>query len=125
MQHHAALAYQQTARQTANPRDVEANLLSRSAARLQRAMDGYDGDRSDYDDALDYNRRLWNILVTSVTREDNPLPAPIRENIANIGIFILSQTLALQAEPMPQKLDSLININKNLAAGLRAAPSAA
>ena len=51
------------------------------------------------DEALLYNRKLWSIFLTSVTRADNPLPAMVRQNVANLGIFVLNQTLSLIAEP--------------------------
>jgi len=117
----AVLAYQQVARRTVSPRDLEANLLSRSAANLQRARDAW-GDRDEFRAALRFNRRLWNVLLTSVTREDNPLPAAIRQNVANLGLFILNHTIKLEANPQAQKLDVLININRELAAGLRTLP---
>ena len=122
MQHQAATAYQQVARQTTNPRDLEANLLSKSASNLQRLRDEWDTlPRNELTSALLFNRRLWTVFMTSVTRDDSPLPEDIRQNIANLGIFIMKQSLALQASPVPEKLDVLININRQLAAGLRAA----
>ena len=42
MQQQAAQAYQQVAKRTGNPRDLEANLLSRSAADLQRIRENWD-----------------------------------------------------------------------------------
>ena len=42
MQNQAALAYQQVGKQTVNPRDLEANLLSKSAGNLQRIRDDWD-----------------------------------------------------------------------------------
>ncbi|MEA2886548.1 MAG: hypothetical protein QOD11_908, partial [Bradyrhizobium sp.] len=42
----------------------------------------------------------------------------IRQNIANIGIFVMKQTVEIQTNPAPEKLKSLIDINCNLAAGL-------
>ena len=36
MQQHATQAYQTVAKRTGNPRDLEANLLSKSATNLQR-----------------------------------------------------------------------------------------
>ena len=120
MQHQGALAYQQVARQTINQRDLEANLLSRAAASLQRIKENWDTDRDDLDGALHFNRRLWNVFLTSAVREDNPLPQPVRQNVANLGLFVLSHTLRTQANPQPGKLDVLININRELAAGLRA-----
>jgi flagellar protein FlaF len=42
----------------------------------------------------------------------------IRQNIANIGVFVMKQTIEMQMNPDPAKLKSLIDINCNLAAGL-------
>jgi flagellar protein FlaF len=42
----------------------------------------------------------------------------IRQNIANIGVFVMKQTLEMQMNPDPAKLKPLIDINCNLAAGL-------
>ena len=56
----------------------------------------------------------------SATRDENPLPTAIRQNIANLGLFVLSHTIKLEARPEPSRLDVLININREVAAGLRA-----
>jgi flagellar protein FlaF len=122
MQHQAALAYQNIARKTVSPRDHEANLLSRSATNLQLVRDAWDIDRSGLDEALDFNRKIWSVFLTSVTGTENPLPDAIKQNIANLGIFVMKQTLEVKAEPASNKLDSLININRQLAAGLRSQP---
>lgn len=119
MQQQAALAYQQTAKKTASPRELEASLLSKSAAQMQHIRDDWDNRQSELDGALTYNRKLWTVFMTSVTSEEHPLPALIRQNIANLGIFVMNHTIATLARPEPRKLDVLININKELAAGLR------
>lgn len=124
MQNSAARAYQQVGKQTVSPRVLEANLLSRAAAQLQIVRDDWDNKRPDLYEALLFNRKLWNIFLTSVTGEESRLPDKLRENIANLGIFVMKQTLSIQDSPAPQKLDSLININRELAAGLRASASA-
>jgi len=123
MQNSAALAYQQVGKQTVSPRVLEANLLSRSAAQLQRVRDDWENNRRDLFEALRFNRKLWNIFLSSVTGEESKLPRELRENIANLGIFVMKQTIATQDNPEPRKLDVLININRELAAGLRAVPS--
>ncbi|HEY4165987.1 MAG TPA: flagellar biosynthesis regulator FlaF, partial [Reyranella sp.] len=121
MQQQAATAYQQVGRQTTSPRELEANLLSKSASNLQRLRDDWENMRNrDLVAALLFNRRLWTVFVSSATREDSVMPVDLRENIANLGIFIMKQSISLQAEPAAQKLDVLININRQLAAGLRA-----
>jgi flagellar protein FlaF len=114
---HAAQAYGKVATQTSNPREMEASLLLKAAARLQALNDSW-GNREQIDEALLYNRKLWAIFLTSVTREDNPLPEIVRQNVANLGVFVMKQTLSLMAEPRREKLAPLININRELAAGL-------
>jgi flagellar protein FlaF len=121
MQQQAAATYTQVAKRTGTPRDIEANLLSRAAAQLQRVHDDWDQFRNELRPALSFNSRLWRVFLTSVTREDSPLPVGIRQNIANLGLFVLSHTLRLEASPEAHKLDVLININREIAAGLRAA----
>ena len=117
---HAAQAYGAVAKQTANPRELEADLLLSAAARLQAIHDGWDAKCPELDAALVYNRKLWSIFVTSATSPENPLPAGVRQNVANLGLFVFNQTLAIMADPQPEALGSLININRELAAGLLA-----
>jgi flagellar biosynthesis activator protein FlaF len=115
---HGAQAYGAVAKQTANPREREADLLLDAAAKLQMICDGWDSKQVDLDAALLYNRKLWSIFVTSVTNPENPLPVEMRQNVANIGLFVFKQTLAILADRKPENLGSLININRELAAGL-------
>jgi flagellar biosynthesis activator protein FlaF len=116
--HHAARTYGAVAKQVASPRELEANLLLKAAAQLQAVRDTWDTNRHGLDNALLYNRKLWTIFLTSVTDKDNPLPAEIRQNVASLGLFVFNHTLALMAEPRPEKLGTLIEINRELAAGL-------
>ena len=86
--------------------------------RLQAVKDGWDGSKPSLDDALLYNRKLWTIFLTSVTSAENPLPVEIRQNVANLGLFVMKPTLSIMASPRPEPLGSLININRELASGL-------
>lgn len=115
---HVTSAYTKVAKQIANPRELEAGLLLTAASRLQAIGDAWDDRKGELDDALRYNRRLWALFVTAVTRSDSPLPAEVRQNIANLGLFVIKQTVSLMVDPRPQQLGSLININRELAAGL-------
>lgn len=124
MQNQATTAYQQVAKQTTSPRELESTLLSKSANKLQLIRDNWQDTPQqirDLNEALMFNRRLWTVFVDAVMREDNPLPDNICENVANLGIFVLKQTLAVMARPSPEKLNSLISINRELAQGLRIA----
>lgn len=116
--HHAAKAYGTVARETASPRDLEANLLLRAASKLQLIHDNWERDRDTLDGALLYNRKLWSVFLTSVTSPGHPLPSEIRQNVANLGIFVFKQTLSVMSEPRPEQLRPLISINRELAQGL-------
>jgi flagellar protein FlaF len=65
-----------------------------------------------------FNRRLWSIFMTAAEENNNPNSLEVRQNIANIGLFVLKQTIEIQMDPHPDKLKSLIDINCNIAAGL-------
>jgi flagellar protein FlaF len=114
----AAQIYGNVAKQTASPRELEANLLLRAAARFQAIKDNENRTDSEFDAALMFNRKLWSIFLASVTSADNPLPAAIRQNIANLGIFVMNRTLMLSTDRRPEGLTPLITINRELAAGL-------
>ena len=113
-----AQAYGAVARTVASPREFEADLLLQAAARLQAIHDGWDTKRAELDGALLYNRKLWAIFLTSVTSTEHPLPVEIRQNVANLGLFVINQTLAMLQEPKRAQLAALININRELATGL-------
>jgi len=95
-----------------------ADLLLKAAARLQAVQQGWDKTRPDLNPALQYNRKLWAIFLSSVTEPDCPLPVAIRQNVANLGMFVMNQTLSILNNPQPEALRTLININREIAAGL-------
>ncbi|MGL5736072.1 MAG: flagellar biosynthesis regulator FlaF [Beijerinckiaceae bacterium] len=115
----AAAAYGRIAQATQSPRELEANLLLKAASKLQTIRDNWGTSESDLDEALTYNRKLWTILVSSATKDDNPLPKEIKTNIANLAMFIFNHTISVMFEPAPARLNILISINRDIAAGLR------
>ncbi|MEM7618984.1 MAG: flagellar biosynthesis regulator FlaF [Pseudomonadota bacterium] len=118
--HDALQAYSQNTKVTQDPRELEASLLLKAAAKLQAVRDNWDETQKDVFEAILYNRRLWTILASAMVEEDNQLPMEIKNNIANLGVFIMKRTLEIQIKPDAEKLTALININKEIAAGLTA-----
>ena len=114
----AAQAYGAIAKKIANPRELEADLLLKAASRLQAAHDDWERAKPELDQVLLYNRKLWSIFLTSVTNSDHPLPVAIRQNVANLGLFVMNQTVSLLHDPRRERLGALITINRELAAGL-------
>lgn len=119
MQHNGALAYQQTAKTVETPREREAALLVKAAMSLQRVRDDWENAYPELNTALTFNKKIWTVFLSSVTRDDSPLPPALRQNIANLGIFVMNETREQLGAPNQAKLTSLININRQLAAGLR------
>jgi flagellar protein FlaF len=116
---HASNAYAKIAKETASARELEANLLLKAAAKLQAVHDSWRDKPSTFNDALQYNRKLWTVFLDAVTSDDNRLPVPVRQNLANLGMFVMGETFSLMTKPRPDHLVSLIKINRGLAAGLR------
>jgi len=115
----AYAAAAKTAQSVVSPRELEASLLIKAAMRLQAVVDDWGQRERELDEALTYNRRLWTLLVSAVIAEDNPLPVGIKTNILSLANFIFNQTFKISSDPQPQSLGILVNINRDIAAGLR------
>lgn len=116
--HQGTQAYRAVAKEIASPRELEAHLLLKAAARLQAVIDSWD-NKSDLDGALTYNRKLWTVFLTSALSANNPLPREIRQKVASLGMYVMSQTVAFTSNPRASVVASLVEINRELAAGLR------
>ena len=118
-------AYAKAARTSNDPREVEATVLMKAAARFNQIKTAWTTDKApaDLDPALLYNRTIWTIFATSVTEGESQLPKEIRQNIANLAIFVFKRTLEIQSAPAVEMLDVLININRQIAAGLMQKPA--
>ena len=114
----AAQAYARTSHTTASPREIESQALLKAARQLQEVQTNWAGPGKAMETALLFNRRLWSIFMSAAQTDENPQPIEVRNNITNIGVFVMKQTIEMQLNPDPAKLKSLIDINCNLAAGL-------
>jgi flagellar biosynthesis activator protein FlaF len=115
----AAHAYGNVANEIVSTRELEANLLLKSAAQFQSICDSWDRRKAELNEALLFNRKLWTFFIASVTHDDNPLPIDVRRNVTSLGVFVINRTIKLTGDPKPDGLGILININRQLASGLR------
>ena len=95
----AAQAYARTSQTTASPREIEAQALLKAARQLQDVQANWTGPDKNMHNALMFNRRLWTIFMSAVETNDNPQPMEVRQNIANIGVFVMKQTVEMQMNP--------------------------
>ena len=114
----AAKAYARTAQVSSSPRDIEAQALLMAARKLVEIQNDWKGPDKRMQAALLFNRRLWTIFMSAAESDDNPQPVEVRQNIRNIALFVMQRTIELQSNPSPEKMQSLIDINSNIAAGL-------
>ena len=114
-------AYQNVDRMTMSGRETEARVLSQAALKLKDCQDNWnDENRSTkLDEALKYNQRIWSIFQSELAKEDNPLPRQLKQDLLRLGAFIDRRIFETMAYPAPEKLTVVININQNIAAGLR------
>lgn len=106
-------------------REIEAMALTKAALQLKKCRNEWDQDDRDgkRSESLKQNQRIWSILQGELAREDNPLSKQLRQDLLSLSLFIDKRTFDIMAYPAPAKLDILININLNIAAGLRSISS--
>jgi len=102
-------------------REIEALALTKAALQLRKCQVNWDlDDREERrSEALKVNQRIWKILQGELAREDIPLPIQLRQDLLTLSVFVDKRTFEVLAYPSPERLDMLIKINLNLAAGLR------
>ena len=118
---HPLEAYRSVEKATLSQRDLEATVLTKAAMQLQTIRDQWSREDNDaqLEAALNYNQRVWSFFQAELSVEGNPLPEEIKRNLLSLSVFIDRRTFDVLAYPAPEKLDILISINLNVAAGLR------
>jgi flagellar protein FlaF len=117
-------AYESVSNATRSGREIEAAVLTKAAMKLKECQDDWDApDRNNrLEEALKYNQRIWSIFQSELSREDHELPKKLRLDILRLAAFIDRRIFETMAFPAPEKLKIVIDINNNLAAGLRGSP---
>lgn len=117
----AAGAYGDNAQKnTPDQRELEARVLLKSAKFLQDLQNDWDNVTSEVlEETLKYNRQIWMMFYdTALENPEGNRPNDLRSNIINLANFIFKREVDLMAKPEKSKLDALININREIAAGL-------
>ena len=121
----ASGSYGALARKHADKRDVEAQVLLKAARKLQDLQSGWDNRASTaVEETLKYNRQIWVLFYDNAVNEGCTTPPPLRSNIINLASFVFKRSMDILAEPDREKLNILININREIAAGLMTKPIA-
>jgi flagellar protein FlaF len=111
-------AKQQTmAMENASPEQTLAWGLTTTARKMAAACDP-GATRDQILDAVRLNWRLWTIIQAEQADPDCATAKAIREGLLNLANFIDKRSIDLLAYPSAEKLQPLISINRNIAAGL-------
>jgi flagellar biosynthesis activator protein FlaF len=117
----AAGAYGTNAQKNAaDPREVEARVLLKSAQFMVDLQKDWDNVTSEVlQETLKYNRNIWMMFYdTAIEDTSGERPKELVNNIFNLANFIFKREIDIMAKPEKQKLDILISINRDIAAGL-------
>ncbi|MGA1826389.1 MAG: flagellar biosynthesis regulator FlaF [bacterium] len=102
-------------------RELEAEVLTQAAQKLKDCQENWDAkDRNEkLDAALKFNQLLWSIFQGELVEDSNPLSKDLKKDLLSLSAFIDKRIFEVMAYPSPEKLTILININHNIADGLR------
>jgi flagellar protein FlaF len=114
-------SYESVDNMTMPGRGIEAAVLTKAARKLRECQDSWviDDHEGKLEEALKYNQRIWSIFQVELAKDDHPLPKQLRSDILRLSAFIDRRIFETLASPSPDKLNIVIRINENLAAGLR------
>jgi len=113
----AATQYRQPAQQGGSPRETEGRALMEAARRLSIAKDN-PTDEAALVDTVRLNWRLWTIFQSDLSEANTDVPDDLRSNMLTLCNFVDKRTVEILANPKPDLLDALININRNIASGM-------
>ncbi|WP_155155591.1 flagellar biosynthesis regulator FlaF [Curvivirga aplysinae] len=95
---------------------AEGWALIEMARRLDAAKQS--GDSSEILTQCRLNWRIWTILQSELVDPECTVPKEIRENLLSLSNFIDKRSTEVIGSPTADKLDVLININRQIGAGL-------
>lgn len=115
---------QQTSSPASSQRDIEAQALLKAARKLNEVALSWSNDHTipvptDLEDALKFNRQVWVVFHDSASGVQ-PTQGTLKTNVVTLANFVFRKSLDIIADPERAKLDILININREVAAGLMA-----
>ena len=113
---------QRAALENAPPQAAEGYALAEMARRLD-AVSKKPDDLAAIREMVRLNWRIWTIFQAELVDPECQTPQAIRENLLSLSNFIDKRSAELISKPDASKLAVLININRQIGAGLLGNPS--
>lgn len=123
---HPLNAYKKVEQTTLSGRELEASVLQKAAMALRECQNNWSDPNfyAQLTEAIKYNQAIWTLFQAEISNPENPLPKKLKEDLLSLSAFIDKRSMEILAFPSPEKLNILININLNIAAGLRGSTGA-
>ncbi len=120
-------AYEAAGKAASSNRELEAAALFKAARKLEAVRREWDSpDRGEsLQAALRDNQHLWTFFQSELSVPDHEMLTDVRVNLLRLSSFVDRRTFEIMSakEPDPDQLQVLIDINRNIAAGLSEKPS--
>lgn len=114
--------YRQTQMDSApSGRGVEISVLEMASGKMRAAL-GEGGEvrwTRGLDESLKFNQKIWDVLVADWSNPECSLEDGLRGNLLSLGIFVKKRTFAMLAQPTREGITVLVDLNDNIASGLR------
>jgi flagellar protein FlaF len=110
-------AYQRAATQAEQPRDLEYRAFGQVTAGLVRVKEEKP-PLAVVLEAIDANRRLWNLLSADCSAPENQLPITLRGQIISLAMWVARYSSEVLREGAD--VEPLIDINRTMMEGLGA-----
>ena len=124
MYQNPANAYTSMQKETLSGRELEASVLTRAGLMLKQVQENWTSPDRDEKllEAIKFNQKVWSFFQAELSDPENPMPRVLREDILNLSIFVDKRLFEVMANPDKDKLSIVVDIDFNIAAGLRAKP---
>lgn len=116
-------AYSATQRNDETVRETEAHALLNCASKLEAACRP-GCSTEDFVSAVERNQELWTVFQSALCDKSNELPRELKTILLNLSVYVDKTSFSALAENNSAYLKTLIDINRNLAAGLSVKPKA-
>jgi len=114
-------SYTNMQKETLSGRELEASVLTRAGLMLKQVQENWSAQDRDEKllEAIKFNQKVWSFFQAELSDPENPLPTALKQDILNLSLFVDKRLFEVMAVPDKDKLNIVVDIDFNIAAGLR------
>ncbi|UWQ32906.1 flagellar biosynthesis regulator FlaF [Leisingera sp. M527] len=117
----AKSAYSSASTPTRTSKNLEYDVIARITRRMIAAANKGRGGFAELAEVLHDNRRMWSLFEADVLRDENQLPAGLKENLVYLAAFTKEHTSKVMSRK--ETVRPLVEINTAILRGLRSGAS--